>query len=231
MAHDIFVSYSRRDLAAVKRIKEELESLGFSCWVDLLGIESGSLEFSRPIIDAIDGSMSMLFFLSADSQMSKWALKEIDYATGEKKHVVLVRFNDDPMTKDFRFFFGRTDIIDWRISEQKEKLLRDLRKWTGKTPPSGPSAQASGQVASSPPTGGFLKCPVCGEMKRPEKTFRCRECEREGICLRHRRKRALCPDCAKKAREARKEERAEKRAQRKAERAAKRLSRKNASIQ
>ena len=44
MQHDIFISYSRRNLAAVKTIKEELESLGFSCWMDLEGIESGSEE-------------------------------------------------------------------------------------------------------------------------------------------------------------------------------------------
>ncbi len=35
MPHDIFISYSRRDLAAVKPIKEELEEQGFSCWMDL----------------------------------------------------------------------------------------------------------------------------------------------------------------------------------------------------
>ena len=34
MVHDIFISYSRRDLAAVKPIKEELEAAGFSCWMD-----------------------------------------------------------------------------------------------------------------------------------------------------------------------------------------------------
>ena len=132
MPHDIFISYSRRDLAAVKPIKEEIANLGFSCWMDLEGIESGSREFSQHIIDAIDASKCVLFFLSADSQTSEWALKEIDYARSEKKHVVLVRFNDDQMTKLFRFNFGRTDIIDWRIAEQKAKLIRDLIKWSGR---------------------------------------------------------------------------------------------------
>ena len=130
MPHDIFISYSRKNLDAVKPIKEELEALGFPCWMDLEGIESGSRRFSRHIIDAIDGSKCMLFFLSSASQSSEWALKEIDYATSEKRNVVLVRFNDDPMTKEFRFDFGRADIIDWRVKEQKEKLLRDLAKWT-----------------------------------------------------------------------------------------------------
>jgi len=127
--YDIFISYSRKNLADVKPIKKTLEGLGFSCWFDLRGIESGSRQFSQKIIDAIDASAAVLFFLSSDSQVSEWALKEIDYAYEEKKHVVLVRFNDDCMTKQFRFDFNRADIIDWRRAEQKEKLVRDLRRW------------------------------------------------------------------------------------------------------
>ena len=49
MPHDIFISYSRRDLAAVKPIEEELEAQGFSCWMDIKGIESGSPEFTVKI--------------------------------------------------------------------------------------------------------------------------------------------------------------------------------------
>lgn len=127
--HDIFISYSRHDLKVVQPIKEELERLGFSCWMDLEGIESGTLEFSDHIIAAIDASTAMLFFLSTDSQTSEWALKEIDYALGEKKHVVLVRFNDDALVKKFRFDFKRADIVDWRKSEQREKLLGYLCRW------------------------------------------------------------------------------------------------------
>ena len=76
-----------------------------------------------------------MFFLSTSSQESEWALKEIDYAKSERKHVVLVRFNADPMTKKFRFEFGRTDIIDWRDSLQKKKLLRDLKNWASQPQP------------------------------------------------------------------------------------------------
>ena len=128
--HDIFISYSRKNKDAVLLIKGEIErTLGLKCWMDLEGIESGSREFTQDIIDAIDTSTTFLFFLSTSSQESEWALKEIDYAKSERKHVVLVRFNADPMTKKFRFEFGRTDIIDWRDSLQKGKLLRDLKNW------------------------------------------------------------------------------------------------------
>lgn len=204
MPHDIFVSYSRRNLVAVKSLKDGLERLGFSCWMDLQGIESGTWEFSDHIIAAIDASTAVLFFLSNDSQTSAWALKEIGYARDEKKHVVLVRFNDDPLTKKFRFEFGRSDIIDWRIPEQKEKLLRDLREWTGKSQPGGPPSQVSGQGTSSSRTGGLVECPVCGKKNRPEETFHCRECGRDNLCLRHQDEETfLCRDCVAKKKKSR----------------------------
>ena len=131
MPHDIFISYSRRDLAVLKPIKEKLESLGFSCWMDLEGIESGSEEFTEKIADAIEGSTVFLFFLSATSQESRWALNELRLARKLEKRVVLVGFNDDQMRPKFMLELGGSDIIDWRVPEQREKLLRDLREWTG----------------------------------------------------------------------------------------------------
>ena len=142
MSHDIFISYSRRDLAAVKPIKEELERLGFSCWMDLEGIESGSPEFTEKIAEAVGGSTAVLFFLSEASQASHWSLNELRLARRKGKHIVLVRFNGDPMHDKFMLEFGGTDVIDWRADEQKAKLIRDLARWkTGPSDadPSGPA--------------------------------------------------------------------------------------------
>jgi len=125
----IFISYSRKDLDAVKPIKEELESSGFPCWMDLEGIESGSDEFTDYIANAIEQSRVLLFFLSGNSQRSRWSLNELRVARDDKKHVVLIRFNKDNMTTKFKLEFGGTDIIDWRRQEQKSKLLKDLMRW------------------------------------------------------------------------------------------------------
>ena len=132
--HDIFISYSRHDLKVVQPIKEELERLGFSCWMDLEGIESGSEEFTKHIATAIGGSTAVLFFLTKASQKSKWSLNELRLARKKKKHVVLVRINEDEKIDEFELLYGGTDDIDWRKPEQKEKLLKDIGSWTGKRP-------------------------------------------------------------------------------------------------
>ena len=126
---NVFISYSRKDLEVVKSIKEELGANGFSCWMDLEGIESGSPEFTKTIAKAINDSLAVLFFLSDNSQMSRWSLNELRVARDNNKRVVLVRFNHDRMSDEFKLEFGGADVIDWRIPEQKGKLLRDLNNW------------------------------------------------------------------------------------------------------
>ena len=40
--YNVFISYSRKDLELVKKIKAEIDRLvGIDCWMDLDGIESG----------------------------------------------------------------------------------------------------------------------------------------------------------------------------------------------
>ena len=151
MQYDIFVSYSRRNLSAVKTIKEELEHNGFSCWMDIDGIESGEENFTRKIVPALDNCIAVLFFISADSQKSKWTAKELSYADRNGKRVVPLRFNDDALVGEFDFNYGGADIIDWRTPEQKQKLIIDLKRWTASAS-GGRSANAKGQFSVSPST-------------------------------------------------------------------------------
>ncbi|MBR6021675.1 MAG: toll/interleukin-1 receptor domain-containing protein [Kiritimatiellae bacterium] len=69
MAHDFFISYSRKDREAVLPIKNELEqTLGIQCWMDLSGIPSGARNFIHSITPAIrDARLGFLFFLSSAS--------------------------------------------------------------------------------------------------------------------------------------------------------------------
>ena len=199
----IFISYSRRDLDVVKPIKEELEANGFSCWMDLEGIESGSEEFTEHLANAIEQSRVLLFFLSVNSQKSRWSLNELRVARDDKKHVVLIRFNNDNMITKFRLEFGGADVIDWRQPEQKAKLLRDLRLWEDEaTEPHSPTAtqKPSTESVTKQTEGSLVTCPVCGKKNNPVDTFRCRECGRDNLCVRHQdEKTYLCCECTEMA--------------------------------
>ena len=149
-SHDVFISYSRKNRDAVLPIKDEIErTLGLKCWIDLSDIPCGSESFKKKVIPGIRQTrVAFLFFLSAESQASEYAMKEVNFAKKRAgKPVVLVRFNDDELTDEFFFDYQDADIIDWRVPEQKGKLLRDLRLWSGNGEP--PPGSRSGTAPSS----------------------------------------------------------------------------------
>ena len=136
LAQDIFISYSRDDYELVATFKKEIEGATWtSCWMDLEGgIDSGSPNFTDDIIAAINASPIFLFMLSEASQKSKNARKELKFAyqkyEEEGKHVVIVRIKPCKMNDKFLFDYSEADTIDWHNPLQKEKLIRDLKKWT-----------------------------------------------------------------------------------------------------
>ena len=162
--YDIFISYSRKNKNIVLPIKEEIErTLGLRCWIDLSDIPCGSENFKRKVIPGIKQTrIAFLFFLSAESQASEYAIKEIGFASKRaNKRVILIRFNDDEMTDEFYFDFQNADIIDWRITEQRGKLLRDLKNWVS-------------QCSTHSPVGAICEndetAKVWAALRDPEKT-------------------------------------------------------------
>lgn len=137
--HDIFISYSRKDLALVRQIKREIESSTNShCWMDLNGsdggVESGNSVFAKAIVDAIDNCKVFLFMLSENSQESFNALRELNYAYDEKDalgiYVVIINIDNCRITnKVFKLLFGPADIISWSDGPQHDKLIGDLSAW------------------------------------------------------------------------------------------------------
>ena len=130
--YDIFISYSRQDLKQVTKIKNELErETGSSFWMDLDGIESGE-QFKKVIISAINRSPTMLFMMSTHSMHSDWALDELDFAKRKGKRLVIVAIDKVEMTDDFYFTYHKYDLIDWNNLPQRNKLIKDIAKWTKK---------------------------------------------------------------------------------------------------
>ena len=130
----IFISYKREELKQVQLIKESIEKVtGYKCWMDLQDIESGS-EFTEDIVKAINNTNIFLFMLSAKSQKSKFALKELRYAKRKEdrdKHrfVVLVNIDGCEMNDVFNFIFGELDTISYSDLDQRNKLFCNIKTW------------------------------------------------------------------------------------------------------
>ena len=134
MTHNIFISYSRKDIGIVRTIKTEIEqATKVECWMDLDGIVSGKPSFTNAIVDAINTCPIFLFMLSRNSQQSEYALKELDFAykkhREENKHVVIIFIEDCQMTDYFSFEYQKADSIIWTDLLQRQKLLGNLKQW------------------------------------------------------------------------------------------------------
>ena len=130
MEREIFISYSRHDLKRVKVVKEEIErETGVECWMDLEGIESSNPNFVKAIVTGIVECKVFIFMLSEKSQISDYALGEIDLARNEKKEIVFINIDGCLLTREFRLVYGRSNIISWNNEAEHDKLLRDLKKW------------------------------------------------------------------------------------------------------
>lgn len=131
--YDIFISYSRNDLAEVKAFKETIEKRvpGIRIWFDMTGIESGA-EFVDKIHSAIRRSSLMLFCLSDNAIKSKWTKKEVLFADEISKPIVPILLRGSKLNESdwCHFFFSNVNCINSTDTEQVEILIRDLKNLT-----------------------------------------------------------------------------------------------------
>lgn len=129
MKYDIFISYSRKDSAIVKKFAEELGKAGYKCWMDVDGIETGD-EFKRKIALAIKNSRIFLFFSSRESNSSEWTVKEVNYAVSKRCTIIPVKLDDSDYDDSIDFDLSGLDYIQCNginaVLSAKNKLLRSL---------------------------------------------------------------------------------------------------------
>jgi len=89
----IFVSYSRKDATAVRRLHEALVERQRETWVDWEGIPP-SADWLREIEAAIDGAEAFVFVLSPDSLQSPVCARELEHALAQHKRLLPVVVRD-----------------------------------------------------------------------------------------------------------------------------------------
>lgn len=131
MTHDIFISYSRKDLKQVIAIRDEIkEIIGANSWIDIKGIESGE-QFVNVIIRAIDDAKVVLFMISASSMQSEYTKKEIMYAKNIGKKIVPIILDNSQLSGWFLFEFGTVDYVNINDPMHKQKFHENLKSWLG----------------------------------------------------------------------------------------------------
>jgi hypothetical protein len=87
----VFVSYSRKDLAFVKRLADDLQKAGLDVWFDISDIKGGDRWLSA-IQNGIESSQYCIVVLSPDSVASTWVSDEYLHARDSKLKLVPVLY-------------------------------------------------------------------------------------------------------------------------------------------
>lgn len=112
MNYDIFISYSRKDMAIADQICEAFDNAGINYFIDRQGI-GGGLEFPKVLAENIVNSKLFLLLASENSYNSKFTTSEIVFAFNKKsKNCILPYIIDNSsLPLDLEFVFSG---VNWR---------------------------------------------------------------------------------------------------------------------
>ena len=125
---DVFVSYSRRDTAYVKRLVEALQERGKDVWVDTEGIRDAEV-FPAALRRAVEGSDAFVFVISPDSVQSPFCEQEVDRAVELNKRVVPLALRpvpDEEIPDEIRYRNWISAGDDAELGPTLERLIKAL---------------------------------------------------------------------------------------------------------
>jgi formylglycine-generating enzyme required for sulfatase activity len=83
----LFISYARKDLTFVNRLREDLHKRSIPYWIDTEGLSPGTLNWERAIRTAIEGSSAVLWIVSPAAYESDYVTSEIAVAEMHKRRI------------------------------------------------------------------------------------------------------------------------------------------------
>ena len=133
MAHDVFISYSRKDTEVADRICEVFDKVGISYFIDRQGI-GGGLEFPIVLAENIVSSKLFLFLASENSYNSKFTRKEIVFAFNKKEINSILPYiiDNSSLPLDLELVFAG---VNWRNIKDhsiEETLVPDILTLLGR---------------------------------------------------------------------------------------------------
>lgn len=121
--HDVFISYSTRDMTQAEMVRDVLEKNGIPCWMAPRDIPGGS-NYAREIPVAIRSCQVFVLILSENAQASNWVIKELDSAVNCGKVILPFMLEDCPLSDEFNFLL--TGAQRYAAYQKKAEVLNTL---------------------------------------------------------------------------------------------------------
>ncbi len=128
---NIFISYSRRDIAFVRKLAGDLEKAGYDVWWDLSDLRGGD-DWVSVIPSAIETCQFFLVVLSPHAIESEWVRKEYTQALSTRKRIVPVMLSQSRVP----FALNTINYVDFSSGEYADNLksLLSALGYTGEMP-------------------------------------------------------------------------------------------------
>jgi hypothetical protein len=134
--HEVFISFSSRDVKIAEAAKHLLEARGIRCWKAPESILPGQV-WEEAIADAISASSCMLLIWSSESQNSRQVRRELTLAASREKIIVPFRIEEIEPSGVFAYYLANThwmDAINSDIHDGLERLAMQIKKLLGALP-------------------------------------------------------------------------------------------------
>jgi len=127
----IFISYSRKDIAFARQLAGDLEKAGYDVWWDLTDLRGGD-DWPRVIPAAIESSQYVIVVLSPNSAVSDWVQKEYTQALNLRKKIIPLMLASSSVP----FALNTINYIDFASGEYSDNLNKLLTalEYTGEPP-------------------------------------------------------------------------------------------------
>ena len=111
---DIFISYSRKDIAFARVLHQSFKENGFETWIDWQDIPP-SADWLKEVYTAIEAADTFVFILSGTSTISEICQLEVEHAKKNNKRIIPIVINDvessevHPVLATINWIFSRNE--------------------------------------------------------------------------------------------------------------------------
>mgnify|MGYP000521769832 CR=1 FL=1 len=176
----VFISYSRQDLAFVEQLASDLKAAGFDVWYDMSGI-SGGAAWKVAIEQALRNSQFVVVVLSPESVASEWVDREFLFASQLNLKIIPLMYRACELSLNY-VNLNYIDVQGLNYQKHFHRLLHALSETTQPVPVPGPTTDESfsgwrnryllsGAIVAAILLGGFSLWWLNGNRGSPESTI------------------------------------------------------------
>ncbi|MCK6579570.1 MAG: TIR domain-containing protein [Anaerolineae bacterium] len=144
----VFMSYSRQDIAFVRRFARDLQVKNVNVWIDKLGLKPGTPDWEQTLRDAIREARAILLVASESSRRSPYVGDELAIARMYGKPIYPVWAAGSEWMEVISMGMGRTQFIDARGDAYAGAVVEAVAAIAGAEGADIAALAATGEIAS-----------------------------------------------------------------------------------